>query len=269
MTKVWGFDEPCGPLQFSTKGWRDRAREELKEGDLVVLVGTKGEETAFERQGRLLGIMEPTREIVSSLDFNLRTRPIDFDDGGNYRWPYGLLNRRAWKIVEPRPLLEEITTEEAAKVLQLPRQPIALLETVRTLLRTEGEEVAWRRSAPAPTTVRRGIMHLRRAAAYTYAMSIEGASQECFKIGWAFDYKARQRQFNLAALPELGGLRYKPRLFCPWDTARDAYRMEQAVLRHFDINRHPANREVVHGISYGLLERTWIAYLQGAMRAAG
>ena len=23
MTKVWGFDVPCGPLQFSTNGWRD------------------------------------------------------------------------------------------------------------------------------------------------------------------------------------------------------------------------------------------------------
>jgi|SRR5215470_7024149 len=26
MTKTWGFSDPCGPLQFSTEGWRTRAR---------------------------------------------------------------------------------------------------------------------------------------------------------------------------------------------------------------------------------------------------
>lgn len=33
MTKVWGFEEPAGPLQFGKEGWRDRAREELKAGE--------------------------------------------------------------------------------------------------------------------------------------------------------------------------------------------------------------------------------------------
>jgi hypothetical protein len=48
-------------------------------------------------------------------------------------------------------------------------------------------------------------MHLRRAPAYTYLMAIEGTERTAFKIGWAFDYRIRQQQFNQAALPEIGG----------------------------------------------------------------
>jgi hypothetical protein len=51
MTKVWRFDEPVGPLQFSTPGWRDRVRADLKPGDLVVLVGTKTENTDENERG--------------------------------------------------------------------------------------------------------------------------------------------------------------------------------------------------------------------------
>src|SRR5256885_103412 len=98
MTKVWGFGVPCGPLQFSTAGWREKARRLLNPGDLVVLVGTKGRQTDSQFQGRALGIMEPTTEVVSSLDFDLQERPIDYDSEGNYRWPYGFLNRRAWEF---------------------------------------------------------------------------------------------------------------------------------------------------------------------------
>ncbi len=261
------------------KGWRDRARAELKPGDLVILVGTKGEPTDKDDQGRVLGMMEPTTQVVLSMDFDLPTREVDFNDEGEYRWPYGLLNRRAWKI-PARPLLEEISTrpfamdavsgivaltdEEAAKVMQLDREEVELLQPIRARARIEGEEAARRRAAPPPTTTRTGVMHLRRAPAYTYAMAIEGASGVAFKIGWAFDFRARQRQFNLYALPQLDGLRYQTRLHYLWRTARAAFNMEQAILRQFDGDRHPANREVIFGVRYEALEAAWIAYLQEA-----
>jgi len=277
MTKVWGFDVSCGPLQFSTNGWRDRAREVLQPGDLVVLVGTKGEETAPRLQGRLLGMMEPTSEVAGSLDFELRTRAVDFDDEGNYRWPYALLNRRAWKFLEPRPLLEEIssrpfamdsalgivplTADETEQIERLPKEEVALLAPVRAVARIEGEDVARRRAAPPPTTQRRGVMHLCRAPVYTYAMRIEGITATLFKIGWAFDYKKRERDFNLSSLPQLGGLRYRAAFYHLWDTAQAAYKMEQTILRKFDTQRHPSNREVVFGITYDALHSAWIEYL--------
>jgi hypothetical protein len=276
MTKVWGFDVPCGPLEFSTNGWRDRARHNLRKGDFVVLVGTKGEQTDPDSQGRLLGMMEPTTEVVSVLDFDLNTRAVDFDDEGNYRWPYGLLNRRAWKFLS-RPLLEEIssrqftmdsasgivplTDEEAQRIERLPKEEAPLLAPVRAVSRVEGEDVARRRAAPPPTTRRTGVMHFRQAAAYTYAMRIEGAPTPSFKVGWAFDYKMRERDFNLSSLPQLGGLRYRAAFQHLWDTARAAYKMEQTILRKFDAQRHPSNREVVFGIEHNVLQSAWIEYL--------
>ena len=273
ITKVWGFSDPCGPLQFSTPGWRDRAREVLTKGDLVVTVGTKQAPTAEQEQGRLLGMMEPTNEPVMSLDFYVRRAPHDFDDEGNYRWPFGLLNRRVW-IFEDRPLLSEISDrtfsmnavlgivplsdDEEAKVLALRRREVELLAAVRPRARVEGTEKARRRAAPPPTTTRTGVMHLRKAPAYTYCMEVEGAERPTFKIGWAFDFKVRERHFNQSALPQIGGLRYRTKLNHLWDTAQEAFAMEQALLRHFDAKRHPANREIVFGVTYAEVERAWI-----------
>lgn len=279
LTKVWGFGEPCGPLQFGREGWRDRAREQLAPDDLVILVGTKGEPTGEDDRGRILGMMEPTTHIVLSMDFDLPKHVHDFNEQGEYRWPYGLLIRRAWKI-PARPLLDEIsnrpfgmdaasgivrlTGDEAAKVMRLARREVTLLQPIRARVRLEGEEAARRRGSPPPTTVRAGVMHLRRAPAYAYAMEVEGAAQTAFKIGWAFDFRVRQRQFNLYSLPQLDGLRYRTRLQHLWGTARAAFKMEQAILHRFNSERHPANREIIFAIRYEDLEAAWIHYLRHA-----
>jgi hypothetical protein len=109
-------------------------------------------------------------------------------------------------------------------------------------------------------------MHMRRAPAYTYAMVIRGAGAASFKLGWAFDYRARQRTFNLAALPELGGVRYETRLQHLWDTAEQAFKMEQDLLRQFVAVQHPTNREVVQ-IEESALQAAWISYLMKARRS--
>jgi hypothetical protein len=227
--------------------------------------------------------MQPTTEVVLSQDFDLYTRPEDFDDEGEYRWPFGLLNRNAWRILDhDRVLLEQVTPrefymdaalgivplteQEAAIVTGLAREPVELLLPVRARVRIEGEAAARRRAAPPPTTTRQGIMHLRGAPAYTYVMAIEGAEGIAFKIGWAFDYRIRQQQFNQAALPEIGGVRYRTRFSHLWDTARQAFAMEQSILRRFDDKRHRANREVLQGVSYETLEATWIDYLGRSTR---
>src|SRR5437667_2930101 len=211
ITKTWGFSVPCGPLQFRTEGWRARARAELMSGDLVVIVGTKGPQTQAAEQGRVLGIMEPTTEPTFWQDFDLATRPEHFDDDGKYRWPYGLLNRASWRILDrDRHLLEGIssrefymdaalgivplTDTEATAIMALAREPVELLLPVRARARLEGEVAARRRGAPPPTTMRQGVMHLRQAPAYTYLMSIEGADKIAFKVGWTFDYGMRQQQ---------------------------------------------------------------------------
>ena len=56
MTKVWGFGEPCSPLQFSSEGWRNNAAEKLQEEDVVILVGTLNDNTDPSEQGIILGV---------------------------------------------------------------------------------------------------------------------------------------------------------------------------------------------------------------------
>jgi hypothetical protein len=280
MTKVWGFGEPAAPLQFSGVGWRERAKTMLKPGDLVVLVGTQGAETQNHERNMILGMMEPTHQAVSALDFLRPDRPEDFDENGNYRWPYGLLNLRAWRFDEPRRSLKSISDrqfnmdaaqgivplldDEAEQVLKLPRTEVTLRTSFRTQKRIEGDDAARRKGAPTPTTTRTGVMHWRDAPAFTYCMRISRTDDRgrkvatnSFKIGWAFDWQARRKEFNKASLPALGGLQYDISLKELWPTAKDAFRMEQAILRQFDDYRHTGNQEVLAGVDQVALEVAW------------
>lgn len=282
LTKTWGFGSPSGPLQFSTNGWRNNARNVLRPGDLVVIVGTKGNETSEDERGRILGLMEPTQHVVSSLDYDLIRGPQDLDANGQYKWPFGLELTRAWRFDDPRPLLSDITSrrfhmdaaqgivalddEDAARILALPRTEVGLLSAIAARARVDGADMARRKAAPPPTTQRRGVMHMRRAPAFTYAMEVQGAKQSAFKIGWAFDWSQRERTFNHAAMPDIGGLRYKTKLHQIFSTAREAFRMEQWLLRRFDHRRHPHNVEILTPISWDEVQRAWMDYLLMARR---
>lgn len=280
LTKVWGWDAPVGPMQFSTSGWRDNALRQLEPGDRVVLVGTMGDQTPEDMKGRILGVMEPLREPVMSMDFAVRARPGDFVDG-EYKWPVGLMNMHAWSLPE-RPKLTQIsdrkfsmdsaqgivplTDDEAVRILALEWSAEALLQpTAQAQARMAKKHGAAKRTAPPPTTTRRGVMHMRRAPAYTYAMKVTGAHPNAFKVGWAFDFKLRAQQFNHAAMPGLGGLEYRPFRFHLWDTARQAYAMEQALLSHLSDRLHPDNREIVQGLSDDALDMAWFAGVSGKL----
>src|SRR5581483_12252163 len=126
----------------------------------------------------------------------------------------------------------------------------------------EGEEAARRRGAPPPSTTRTGVMHMRRAPASTYLFQLLGAREPAFKIGWAFDWRQRRRGFDQVSMPGLGGLSYTAKLHQLWPTAMEAFRMEQALLARFDGGRHPANREVITGVSFDELETAWSGYVR-------
>lgn len=283
LTKVRNWDVPVGPMQFRTNGLRENAIQQLSKGDRVVLVGTMSDGVPENMKGRLLGVMEPSREPVMSLDFAMPKRPEDFK-GEEYKWPWGLMNFRAWSLPQ-RPKLKDISerefgmfstqgivsldSEEAARVLALEWREEELLKPTaqasRRMEKKHGHGVS-KRSSPPPTTTRRGVMHMRGAPAYTYAMKIIGASPDAIKIGWAFDYKSRARQFNRGAMPGLGGLKYNPIRFHLWDTARQAYAMEQKLLAGWDDRLHPDNREIVLGLSDDDLGAAWQAFIIDNLR---
>jgi hypothetical protein len=66
-----------------------------------------------------------------------------------------------------------LTADEVARIERLPKEEVPLLAPVRAVARIEGEDVARTRAAPPPTTQRTGVMHVRRAPAYTYAMKVQ------------------------------------------------------------------------------------------------
>lgn len=296
VSKVWGFDIPCGPLVFNSEGWRDNSAKKLKAGDRVILVGTKGEDTAPEDQNRVLGMMEPSQQPVSTLDFPLspNTNTRHFRPDGTYRWPYGLLNYRAWQF-EPGLFLDAVapregtpfgtaaaagivplTPEEEARVLAHPHHEVPLLRSFYTDRKVHGAQEARRRAAPPPTEgIRRSAMHMRRAPAFVYwfrlvrEREIAGDTKAEIvghKIGWAFDWEKRLRQFNAVALGPIGGLEYKKFAAQDLPTARIAFSAEQEMLRRFDMRRHPANREVLTGVRTEVVKEVWEEVMPEALR---
>lgn len=111
--------------------------------------------------------------------------------------------------------------------------------------------------AIAPATQGRAAVVPHPGPAETYALALQGASILAVKIGWAFDHLARCREFNMAAMPSLGGIAYAPLRHRAWPSAEQAFAMEQAILRRFAAHRHPANGEIIVGISTDELLAAW------------
>jgi len=288
VSKVWGFDSPCGPLVFGVRGWRDNAARQLHPGDRVILVGTKGEETEKVDRNRVLGMMEPSTTPVATSDFPL-PNPNNtkfFKSDGSYRWPFGLLNYKAWEFepglfldtVAPREVnsfgsaaaagIVPLTGEEEARVLAHPFHEIPLLRLSITADRKlYGDQAAKRRGAPPPTEgVRRGIMHMRNAPAYVYWFHLViNRKIVGHKIGWAFEWRQRGQQFNSVSLAALGGLLYKVHRVQQFDTARKAFAVEQKILRDLDHKRHPKNREVLTEITTIVIEAVWDSVVTSMM----
>jgi hypothetical protein len=280
VSKVWGFDNPCGPLVFNLRGWRDNSAGRLKRGDRVILVGTKGEETADKDRNRVLGMMEPSTIHVATSDFALSI-PNDsrmFRADGTYRWPFGLLNYRSWEFapglfldaVAPRqgnPFgsaaaagIVPLTADEESRVLAHPLHEIPLLKpSISADRKLYGDQAAKKRGAPVPTEgVRRGIMHMRDASAsvYWFQLVLDGKIVG-HKIGWAFEWRRRLQLFNSVSLSPLGGLLYKVHRVQEFDKARQAFNVEQRILRNLDQQRHPGNREVLTGIAPAKIDEVW------------
>jgi hypothetical protein len=287
ITKVWGFDNPCGPLVFNSPGWRTNAAERLRPGDRVIMVGTMGEETAPENRNRVMGMMEPSTEPVAAIDFIIpdQSNRRFFRDDGSYRWPFGLLNFRAWEF-EPGLFLADVaprdgnqfgsaaaagivplTTEEESRVLSHPHFEVPLLTSLRTDNRLFGEDEARRRNAPPPAEgARRGIMHMRTGMAHVYWFRLVAGNRIAgHKIGWAFDYRQRLSQFRAVSLSRLGGLRYQAHRFQTFETARLAFKVEQGILKTFDPHRYLFNREVMTGITTPQIETVWNRYVNDAL----
>ena len=263
-------------MVFNSKGMRENALSKLRPADRVILVGTFGPETAEGDRNRVLGMMEPSQEPIRTADFisGTHTDRRLFNPDGSYRWPFGLVNHRAWSFepglfladVAPRPGnpfgspaaagIVALTDDEEKRILAHPHHEIPLMRSLAADRRLYGDAEARRRNAPIPAEgARRGVMHLRRGEAFVYWFQLIANNKIVgHKIGWAFDVELRRRQFIGASLPALGGLQYRTKKAQPMPSARLAFRIEQQVLRIFDRHRHPSNREVLTDLRSEVIE---------------
>ena len=159
-----------------------------------------------------------------------------------------------------------LTEDEAARIPALEWREEALLQpTAQAQARMAKRHGAAKRTAPPPTTTRRGVMHMRRAPAYTYAMKVAGARPNAFKVGWAFDFKQRARQFNHAAMPGLGGQEYKPSPLPPLGHRAASLRDGAGATIQPVRSATPDNGEIITGLSEKELDGAWVAAISGRL----
>lgn len=141
VTGMWGFDSSReGYVGFTNENIRDRLMNDYEPGDLMVIVGQRGEFSEEKDVGRLLGLVEldpvPIHESARMSPEAYAEKVSKF---GSDRWQYALPIKRAWKIrwgVRAANILptsyehkyarsvgasyRELTADEVGSVLSLP-----------------------------------------------------------------------------------------------------------------------------------------------------
>lgn len=253
-----GLDLPLwGAFGFSIESVRNSLQNDLNPGDLVLAIGTSGEPTPRELQGKLLGLLKLARQQVVTGDY---VEPGHWSahlagNGGLPRWPYGMPIIEAEMFDEPLPIkndvlprikdlglhmklatnYERLTPEEEAAVLALPKTPAQ--EIFRAPGSSFQSKLLPRRPGPPPSGKKKVQLPTTGPAA-TYLMVLEGKqarnlsarSDQCiFKIGFSRDPQTRLRALN-CFYPKPDLLRWKVEAEQWHEDALNAYSMEQHAL---------------------------------------
>lgn len=273
-TRVWGFSPSTWPIaSFGSEGICANLLKQSDPGDILVSVGTKGPPTASREQGRILGYGVFGREIVDTLKILKQEviGPEAFDEKGRFRWPKSMVLTQAWQVdLDPLPDLVDtigrqiprlattyavpLSDGEAERILALPVCEVELKGTkFFGDLRLKAERLRARTVGPVPGSGKRSAVESApQRRAYTYAFRFEGTN--CFKIGWAYDWKARLNEVNAHVPVEVLGRRWVRCLFEEWDSAKDAYAMEQRVLDSMDQSKLVGERIQIDATA---LETRW------------
>jgi hypothetical protein len=275
--RFWGFDPAVWPIvSFSLDGNRNRLLRDSSPGDLVLFIGTEGEETEPDDRGRLLGLAEFGRNEIESADvLDVATlRPDAFDENGQLRWAKALPMVRAWRLLT-RPRVTEVLQRQlpygatvrallldvtdTAAVLALPREEV-LIPGVPALSRLRDLNDALKSSGPTtgprPTSWTGSVQRDAETEAWTYAFRF--GSKDIWKIGYAKDVAARLTEVNRHVPEEVIGEGWRLVLQHRWNTEAKAYEMEQRVLKAL---RTPASMFERVRCTRRQLESAWSASL--------
>ena len=110
VSSAWGFDpERWSALGFTKEGIRNRLQAEWREGDRMLIIGTKGDETPPDQRGKLLGIVDVTRRATDSWRLVHPKLVAEHEQRGSRgKWSFGMPYRSAERFDEPLPAVEEV-----------------------------------------------------------------------------------------------------------------------------------------------------------------
>ena len=114
-TRFWGFDPESEPFcGFTNMGTRDKLIRIGRDGDLILVLGTKTNNTAEDDQGRLLGLIEFQRNAFYSRDLltevSRKKREL-FDAEGLFKWPFAVPAIRAWRFLD-KPIINNVINRQ-------------------------------------------------------------------------------------------------------------------------------------------------------------
>ena len=283
-TRFWGFspeDEPF--VAFLHEGTRDRLVRTAQPGDMIVVLGTKTNNTAPEDQGRLLGLVEfaHTSVFADDLISDRTLSKSELFENGKFKWPYALPAVRSWRFPD-KPLVEdvigrqlsmaaitdvdELTDTEAEAVLNLNRAEAVLPET-RAIRRVQrlgshgrvGDQHKGGADPVIPPSEWSRVVS--RTDGPTYAYVFQYGETNVWKVGISKNISERLLALNFSIPDEITESQWKPIYEQLFENGSEAFDMEQAVLSALG-NFRTRNERVMCSLSD--IEREWFAYLSGA-----
>ncbi|CAN7383904.1 hypothetical protein LJR016_002258 [Devosia sp. LjRoot16] len=249
-TKVWGtsLDQGVPIATFGSNGHVNRLLKLASHGDRLIFVGTKTSRTRPELQGRILSMAEFGFQPLRSLDYFKREDldPRDFDEKGNFKFPFGVPIVRGW-MFEPQPRVneairqkltmlstpgaEEITgADDIAAILSLPHHEVVLPPIPQLAKMLAINNLLKPTTGPAPSDATYEVTKTAQETSWTYAMRY--GNTNIWKVGHATSVKGREDEINKHIPFEIGIAMWKAELQQKWPDAVTAYAMEQKV---FDI----------------------------------
>lgn len=276
-TRVWGYHPATWPLvTFNTQGNLNNLLNKSENGDVVVFVGTKTENTHPDEQGRLLGMVQFSRDPIDTLSV-LRTEDLlpEHYVNGQFKWPKAVAMTRAWEFEDiPLPYLTdvfhrqlprnatyqavELNDEDAEVVRNLAAKEIDLPEINVLEGLDQSDRQKYRKSrnqGPVPSAWKGGGRRTLGHKSATYAMRF--GNTECWKIGWTIDVTNRINALNKHVPMEITKQNWEVYRLKSWENETLAYEMEQSVLKGL-VKYQTSNERVV--CPPDILDQMWSKY---------
>lgn len=296
LTKVWGFSPDEHPvLGFSSEGGRNKFLKESKPGDWVIFAGTLTFPTPSQCQGRMMGMVQlGTQEIeVEPLlrEIGVEIPKEDYDEEGQYRWPFGLPVIKAKKFVQSPKVIDIFGdnlsgtdwaayaidieqrrgAEVVAKINALATEPIMVPE-VPAIVRQRERQRALQLigggsvTGPGPSTSRAGSER-ETGAACAYLLSLVGApfgSRPVFKVGYAIDVNNRVAELNKGLVTVVTGYSWKLESHQPFTSEKHAFNFEQILHKRLRPYLVDGEREIYRIPRKSDIDTVWFDVFQMA-----